>query len=325
MILEELSSDLKGKSLLITGGSGFFGKNICEALNLLNQKKNLGMKIYSLARNPIVQEGIHNIVQDVTKPFEFDIKVDFIIHAATPVVSEVLSDESGFEKTLDIIVNGTKNVLDFASKANCSHFLMVSSGAVYGEQPEDITNISEDYATRGLFFDSKSAYGTGKRISELLAIDWGRKTKKHVTIARCFAFSGRYLPVDQYLAIGSFIGEALKNKVINIKGDGSALRSYMDADDLVCWLMTILIRGDSGEAYNVGSDKEISMKELANKIAEKVQGTKVVIQNQNVSTKRSRYIPSIKKAQTELKLELKINLDESIQKMIDFNRGLRNE
>lgn len=313
MTLDELASQLQGKSILITGGSGFFGKNLCEAL------KPLGTKIYAMARNPVAQEGIHFIQHDVTKPFNFDTKIDYMIHAATPVTAD-----DNFEKNIDIIINGTKNALDFAKKINCSKFLLVSSGAVYGEQPEELAKIPETYIIKEAFFDFKSAYGTGKRISELLALDWARRTGKNLTIARCFAFSGRHLPLDQHFAIGNFVSDALTTKTINIKGDGSARRSYMDADDLVVWLMTILLHGESGEAYNVGSDNEISIKDLAQKIAEHVPGTKVHIQNgQNISSKRNKYIPSIEKAKTKLNLDIKINLDESIQKMIGFNRGKR--
>lgn len=314
----ELEKNLKNKTILITGGTGFFGKNLCLALVALNFSKNLGMKIYALARTQVILEGVQFIQHDVTQPFSFQEPIDLIIHAATPVVSE----DNQFEKIMDIIVNGTQETLRFAEKINCSKFLLVSSGAIYGEQPEDLNKIPEDYVIKESFYDFKSAYSTGKRISELLAFDWSKRTGGHLTVARCFAFSGPYLPIDQHLAIGNFVRDALKGHVISVKGDGSAIRSYMDAEDLVLWLLTILTRGENGEAYNVGSDQEITMKELSHKIAEKVPGTKVVIQNsESASSKRNRYIPSIEKAKTMLKLEIKVNLDESIQKMIDFNRG----
>ena len=155
-----------------------------------------------------------------------------------------------------------------------------------------------------------------------MALEWAKRTNIHLSIARCFAFSGPHLPLDQHLAIGNFIGDALKKKVINIKGDGSAVRSYMDAADLVTWLISILLHGKKGEAYNVGSDQEISMKDLAYKISQKVPGSQVVIQNTESCKTRNRYIPSVEKAKSELNLQIKINLDESIQKMIDFNKGI---
>lgn len=315
MTLQKLIEQLKGKKILITGGSGFFGKSFCEAL------ASQGTDIYVMARNPIVKNGISFIPHDVTKPFDFDVKVDYIIHAATPAI-EV--DKKDFEKTLDVIVNGTKNALDYAEKINCKKFLLVSSGAVYGEQPSDMDKIPEFYEIKDAFCDFKSAYGTGKRISEVLARDWNNRTGKNITIARCFAFSGRHLPINQHFAIGNFVRDALTSKVINVKGDGTSVRSYLDADDLVLWLLAILLYGESGEAYNVGSDVEISIKDLANKVAGLVPGTKVVIQNKaDASLKRSKYIPSIEKAKTELALDVNVDLDESIKKMIEFNRSTK--
>ena len=316
MLLEELGKDLKGKSILITGGTGFFGKNLCAALVALNASKNLGMKIYALGRTQVFIEGVRVVLQDITTPFTFQEPVDLIIHAATPVTNAYTQ----LETTMNIIVNGTQQVLNFAEKINCKKFLLISSGAVYGEQPETLKNIPEDYEIKEPFYSFKSAYSTGKRISEIMALDWSRRTGANLTIARCFAFSGHHLPLDQHFALGNFVKDALGgNKVINILGDGTAVRSYMDTDDLVTWLMTILIHGESGEAYNVGSDQAIAMKDLALKIAQKFSGASINIQNEN--GKSSRYVPSIKKAQTLLNLDLKVNLDESIQKMIDFNRG----
>lgn len=317
--MDELLKDLKGKSILITGGSGFFGKNLCSALVSLNASQNLNLKIYALARTPVIQEGVHFIQHDVTQFFSFNESIDLIIHAATPVVSE----DSHFEKTIDIIVNGTQQCLRFAELVNCKKFLLVSSGAVYGEQPEELKSIPEDYTAKDLFYNFKSGYTTGKRISELMALDWAKRTGQNLTIARCFAFSGKHLPLDQHLAIGNFVGEALRNKIINIKGDGRSIRSYMDADDLVLWLLTILLKGENGEAYNVGSDQEMTIKELAYKIAEKFPQTKVVIQNsESEKSRRSKYVPCIEKAKNQLNLKINVSLENSILKMIDFNRGL---
>lgn len=316
ILLENLASELKDRSILITGGSGFFGKNLCESLGQLNQRKNLNMKIFSLARNPIPIAGVDLLSHDVTKSFEFDFKVDFIIHAATPVVQ----DDGELEETMNIIVNGTQNVLDFAEKSNCHKVLIVSSGAAYGEFLDGDNPLRETDSISGPFFNIKSPYGTGKRISELLALDWASKKNKHIAIARCFAFSGIHLPLNKHLAIGNFVGSALKDKHIKIMSDGLAVRSYLDADDLCLWLLTILLRAKSSEIYNVGSDREISIKELALKVAEHVPGTKVeILGEQKTEAKRNRYVPEIKKA-NELGLKVNVTLDESIKKMIDFNK-----
>lgn len=318
MNLEKLIPDLCGKRLLITGGSGFFGKNLCETLSTLNRQRDLGMTIYALARNPLWQEGVEFIQHDITKPFDFKMDLDFVIHAATPVSN----DNKDFNNNIDIIVNGTQNTLLFAEKNQVKNFLLVSSGAVYGEMPQELGCFSESYVPSDSFFNFHSAYMTGKRISELLALNWAKRTNQHLTIARCFAFSGRYLPLNQHFAIGNFIRDALTQKTIEVKGDGSALRTYMDEEDLVLWLLTILIQGKKDQIYNVGSDVEVSIKDLAHKIAEIVPGTIVNIQGQKLlDAKRNRYIPSIEKAQKELGLRINLSLEKSLRKIIEFNRG----
>ncbi len=307
-------SSLQNKSVLVTGGTGFFGQNLCEYLVQLNQN----IKIFALARNEVSIPGVTFIKHDTTKPFEFNIEVDFIIHAATPVVQ----NDGKFEETMSIIVNGTQMVLDFAKKMNVKKVLLVSSGAAYGEDLQYQKPIKETDHLSGLFFNPKSAYGSGKRISELMGLEWARKNDQHLAIARCFAFSGKYLPLDNHLAIGNFVRMAMsEEKCIKILSDGSAVRSYLDAEDLCEWLLTILLKANSGEIYNVGSKHEISIKELAHKVASLIPGTKVEILGKPLETNfRNCYVPSTEKAETILGLKEKVTLEESIKKMIEFNK-----
>jgi UDP-glucuronate decarboxylase len=133
-------------------------------------------------------------------------------------------------------------------------------------------------------------------------------------IARCFAFVGRDLPLDVHFAIGNFIRDALYAQEIVVSGDGSAVRSYMDQRDLATWLLALLERGQAGQAYNVGSDDEISIRELANLVREVLAPTKPVkiAGNAAAGNFRSRYVPSIDKAQRELRLRLTFPLREAL-------------
>jgi dTDP-glucose 4,6-dehydratase len=318
MIDSNLYSELQNKSILITGATGFFGKNLVEDLIKINNEHNLNLKIYALSRNPRKVSGVENIAQDVSLAFNFNLNVDYLIHAATPVVY----DKSTNDELLSIIINGTKNAIDYSLKNNVKKFLLVSSGAVYGTHTDETEAINEELFLEPQIFDPKNSYATGKRISEHLCHSLLSKSKVNYSIARGFAYSGRYLALDQHLAIGNFVRDAVDTGEIIVKGNGMALRSYMDNEDLSNWLMTILLKSKNGEAYNLGSDQKISIQKLAQIVSECLPGcTYKILGTIDPQLKSNLYVPSIEKAKSELNLKLTINLKESIEKMIEIYRN----
>lgn len=165
-----------------------------------------------------------------------------------------------------------------------------------------------------------NAYGQAKRIAELFCSIYYKHYEIETTIARCFAFVGPYLNLDIQYAIGNFIRDALKGGPIIVNGDGTPLRSYLYAADLAIWLWTVLFKGGAATAYNVGSDTPISIAELAHKIAT-IVSNKCEVQitkKPSLITERNRYVPSIDKARTELGLDCRIGLEESIKRTIQF-------
>ena len=311
---DAITEKLSGKKILITGATGFVGKNLCELLVGLNSKLKYKIEITGLARNPVLFPGVKFLQHDMLNPLDFDFDFDFIIHAATPVVKVEESDQ----KTLDIIVKGTQNILEFAKKSNCSNFLFISSGSVYGDISESLGLIPETYHPASPL---KSAYAIGKELSESMCLEFQKNNKIILNIARCFAFSGKYLPLNAHFALGNFIRDALAGRSIHIKGDGSAIRSYMDADDMVYWLLTILLH-DKNDIFNVGSDQGISIKDLAFKVASLYSGLDVIIEGESSeSLKKNIYVPSISKAWDILGLKLETSIESSLKKMIEFNRA----
>ncbi|MBA7696316.1 dTDP-glucose 4,6-dehydratase [subsurface metagenome] len=170
---------------------------------------------------------------------------------------------------------------------------------------------------------SMSAYGQAKRMAELLCSIYQNQHGLEVVIARCFAFVGPYLNLDIHYAVGNFIRDGLNGKTIQVLGDGSPLRSYLYAADLAIWLWTILLKGQSGRAYNVGSDKEINIADLALRVSKYFpQRPEVKIAQTPVPSKApERYVPCIDRAKKELKLQCWIELDEAIRRTIDFYKS----
>jgi dTDP-glucose 4,6-dehydratase len=215
---------------------------------------------------------------------------------------------------LDTIIQGTRHTLDFAVATGAKRFLFVSSGAVYGKQPPDMTHVPETYAGAPDSMDPNSAYGEGKRVGELLCAIANKEHGLETTIARCFAFVGPGLPLNAHFAIGNFIRDAMKGEMIQVK-DGSPYRSYLYAADLAIWLWTTLFRGQSCHPYNVGSDQAITIANLAHTVASTLGGDVFSLSPAalNLNTLHSRYVPCVERAFGELGLRVHRDLDCSIE------------
>ena len=324
----------KDLTFFITGGTGFFGIWFLMSFVHINRKMNLNSKFIILTRNkskflsrhPNFSE-FHELVfveGDIVDFKYFEEKVDYIIHAATEASVELnLKQPMVMFKT---IVEGTNRVLDFARIKCVKGLLYVSSGAVYGVQPDSIENMYESFLGGPATNDSKSVYGESKRMAEVLCSVFYTHYGVPIKVARCYAFLGPFLPLDSHFAAGNFINNVLRGEDIVIKGDGSAMRSYMYPTDLLTWLWKILFKGAVNEPYNVGSDKSISIFDLAKLICERQgnQGTNVMINTPSAGQLSNRYVPSIFKAKEDLNLVLNVSLDEAIDRTVTFYK-LRNK
>ncbi len=326
---QDIWESFRGKSIFLTGGTGFFGKWLLEGFIYLNEKLDLNAQITTLTRNPEsflndfpfyndYKKTVCFVKGDIlTYDFNLEDKFHFIIHAAT-AASESLNKSNPL-LMMDTITVGTRRVLDFAITQPLEGFLFVSSGAIYGKQPWNQSQINENDSFNININNSNSAYAEGKRIAELYCSTYFEKYNLPIKIARCFAFVGPHLPLDTHFAIGNFIENVLKREDIIIKGDGSTIRSYMYASDLMIWLWKILIKGEHNIPYNVGSDESVSIKELAERINE-ISNSEVSVRILGSPLQKEKidiYCPNISKAQT-INAHIKIQLSESIEKTIKF-------
>jgi len=323
-----LWEELRGERIFITGGTGFFGCWLLESFIWANRKLGLGAEAVVLTRSPekFHQKAPHLAADAHVQLWQGDIRdfayppgrFSYMIHAATEA-SARLNDEAPLEM-LDSITSGTRHALDFAAQQPLKAFLFTSSGAVYGKQPADMTHIPETYTGAPDPLDPRSAYGEGKRYAELLCAIYHRQYHTPVKIARCFAFVGPYLPLDIHYAIGNFIRDALNGGPIIVKGDGTPYRSYLYAADMAVWLWTILFTGLPGEAYNVGSADNFSIKEIATHVSLCFYPPPPVeiLMPPDDTRLLERYIPDIKKAHQLLGLKSYQSLDASILKTISW-------
>lgn len=327
-------SFLERRTWLVTGGTGFFGKWLTQALVALHDEGSDHRVVLwtrnvkaSLEACPWLQ-GRPEIVWhegDIREPLPASLKFDGVIHGATAASSAL--NEGRPREMFDVIVEGTDNVLAEARKRAVKDLLFISSGGIYGKQPASMTHIPEDYCGGHSPLELGSAYGVGKTTAEFMTACYGREMDARILIARCFAFVGPYLPLDTHFAIGNFMRDVLQGKEIRIGGDGTPYRSFLYGTDLVEWLLKILVQGRAFAPYHVGSERELTIAEIAKLVAEvgeEVTGRScgvVVAKSAVPGAPASRYVPSTAKTRTELGLQEKVVLRDAVARTLRWHRG----
>lgn len=320
---EPLWRELRGQRILITGATGFFGCWLLESFAWANRRLNLKAAAVGICRHPErLGEKAPHLAQDPAITVRCaDVRhgefpsgpFSHLIHAATDASAKV-NNETPLAM-FDTIVEGTRRTLKFAARNSVHKLLFVSSGAVYGLQPPQLSHVPESFTGGPDSLDPASAYGEGKRAAELLCA-LAASPQLEVKLARCFAFVGPYMKLDAHFAIGNFIADRLLNRPIRVRGDGSAVRSYLYASDLMVWLWTLLFNGQSLRAYNVGSEEALNIASLAKEVAGALPPEAAIdiagaaIPGATVH----RYVPNTARARAELGLTAEVPLAEAIRR-----------
>lgn len=321
----DLCPTLRGSRLFITGATGFFGKWLLESIIAANDTLDTGIRATLLSRDPagfarqmprLALRPEFEWLPGETENFAFPSgPFDYIIHLATPSAADLGAGDTA--RALAAL-QGMHRVLQFARHCGARRLLLASSGAVYGRQPEALGHIPEDYNGAPDPSQPMSAYGEIKRMSELMC---ALTPEVECVVARGFSFVGPYLPLSDKFAIGSFIRDAVGGGPIQIRGDGTPLRSYLYAADLAIWLVTLLVKGKPNRPYNVGSDQAIDLGSLARTIAAASDVTVEIGRLQTTGT-TERYLPSIDRVRNELGLSVTVTLASALHRTIEWARQI---
>jgi nucleoside-diphosphate-sugar epimerase len=312
---------MKQKNFLVTGGSGFIGAAIVNYLSSLgknvvvfdNNSRGKLVRLQKTKNISFIKGDIRN-KKDLRKAF-LKIHYDTVIHLA------YINGTKFFYKKpteiLDVAVKGLVNIFDLCIEKKIKNLFLASSSEVYQHAnkiptPEDIPLIIPDVK------NPRYSYGGGKILTELMGYHYGKKFFKKLVIFRPHNVYGYDMGNEH--VIPEFIRRIkLKSNYFNIKGTGNETRSFIYISDFVRAFDTILNKGKHCEIYNIGTEEEVSIKNLAKKIA-KIFKKRIRIKNTNLAKGGTpRRCPDISKIK-KLGFVQKISLEQGIQLILDKNK-----
>lgn len=304
------------KTILITGGAGFLGSNLCEKLlkqdnkvicvdNLYTGKKK---NIEHLLSNP----NFRFIKHDIINLLEIEEHIDEIYNLACPASPPFYqADPIGTTKTC---VFGIINMLELAKK-NSAKILQASTSEVYGE-PEIHPQV-EAYRGNVNPIGIRSCYDEGKRAAESLMFDYHRLYNIDIKVIRIFNTYGPKMNPDDGRVVSNFIVQALRGEDITVYGDGMQTRSFCYVDDLLEGMVRLMDSNITGPV-NIGNPGEFTMLELANKVIKFTNSTSKIVHRSIPSDDPTRRRPNISLAKEKLNWEPLINLDCGLKQTIEY-------
>jgi nucleoside-diphosphate-sugar epimerase len=324
--------NLKGKTLLITGGTGFMGSWVCEIVHYMNEVHNMDITLFLMARNqtrfeqnlPHIKDSkkIKFIYSDVRGNIVIPKMVNYIIHAAANPDSRFHASQP-FE-SMTTVAEGTSTVFQAASRlSNLDNILNVSSSAVYSKELEKDEKFSEDITDNYRDNELSNYFSQANIYSETLCAAARSELRLPIVTIRPFTFCGPYQSIDSPWAINNFINDAINKRPIRIHNDGEALRSYMYGSDLAVWLLVILLHAKNGQIYNVGNSKGYLLKDIAEKVASYFSSDTRIMLNTSLvpNSKHSILLPDVTKSEQEFGLSIFTDIDTSVEKSVQWYKN----
>lgn len=291
--------ELYKKTVLITGASGLIGKKVVEELlNLYDDK----IRLILLVRNRkklggniqyrINDGNIKCVEGSITDKIEITEKVDYIIHGASITESKKM-----IENPVEVIntnVIGTKNILEFARQKNVKSVIYLSSMEVYGFTTEEHLLREKDVKYLNPL-EVRSSYPESKRMCECMCVAYEKEYGIPVKIIRLAQTFGKGVSKDDKRAFAEFARCALEGKNIELLTNGMSKRVYLDVSDAVKAIITVLLNGEVGKAYNAANrNTYCSIYEMAMLVRSKIAANAIEVIILDDSSKSKKYPPAHK-------------------------------
>jgi len=277
---------LRGARVLVTGASGLIGSCLADALLLLNEARDMAVEVYAAGRSeagmrkrfgPAMDSPrFHYVPYDAGRPLAFDLEADYIVHAATSAHPLAYATDPVGVMRANVV--GAMNLLEAIRSRGHGRFMLLSTGEIYGENPTFPEGFCE---TDSGYIDTmkpRSCYPEGKRAAETLCASYAAQYGVDAVVARLCHVYGPTFTASNSRADAQFLRNALAGKNIVMKSAGSQVRSWCYVADAVSALLTLLLRGETGQAYNVANRRAVaSIREYAQTLAE-ISGVKLVFE-----------------------------------------------
>lgn len=301
--------------ILITGGAGFLGTHLCQALLKENKDILCIDNFFSGSKNNIRDFMLHPyfefIRHDIIHPFFAEI--DQIYHLACP--ASPIHYQYNAIKTIKTNVMGTINMLGLAKRTHAS-ILLASSSEVYGDPA--VHPQTEEYWGNVNPVGIRSCYDEGKRVAETLMMDYHRQNKVNIKICRIFNTYGPHMAADDGRVVSNFIVQALKGEPLTVFGDGMQTRSFCYVSDMIRGLTAMMNTKDFIGPVNLGTPQEYSILELAEKIIKITKSRSKITHRPLPKDDPVRRCPDIALAEKRLNWEPKISLDQGLERTVEY-------
>lgn len=307
------------KRILVTGGSGFIGSQLCERLVKAKHEVICLDNFFSSERSNIKDlldyKNFELLRHDVTEPLLLE--VDQIYNLACP--ASPVHYQYNSVKTIKTSMLGAINMLGLAKRVK-ARILQASTSEIYGDPK--VHPQKETYWGNVNPIGIRSCYDEGKRVAETLFFDYHRQNKVDIRVVRIFNTYGPKMHPQDGRVVSNFIIQALQNKNITIYGKGQQTRSFCYIDDLLDGLIAMMEQTGFVGPVNLGNPHEFTIKELAEKIITLTKSrSKITYQSLPQDDPQQRQ-PDISLAKEKLQWEPKVKLDGGLKKTIAYFKDI---